>query len=37
MSVAVDVYDNTTNDPTRRAPLVTGGHDLASITDGPRL
>jgi molybdopterin-containing oxidoreductase family membrane subunit len=25
--------DNTGNDPTRRAPLVTGDHDLASITE----
>ena len=25
--------DNTTEDPTRRAPLVLGGHDLTSVTD----
>ncbi len=33
MSVAIDTYDNTTNDPTQRAPLVTGGQDFASVTD----
>ena len=27
------VIDNTTNDPTRRAPLVTGGLEATSITD----
>ncbi len=25
--------DNTWDDPTRRAPLVTGGHDFASVTE----
>ncbi len=30
---ALPTDDNTTNDPTRRAPLVTGKHDLASITE----
>ncbi len=33
MSIAIDVFDNTTNDPTQRAPLVTGGQDFASVTD----
>jgi Ni/Fe-hydrogenase subunit HybB-like protein len=33
MSIATDVFDNTTNDPTQRAPLVTGGQDYASVTD----
>ena len=33
MSIASDVFDNTTNDPTQRAPLVTGGQDYASVTD----
>jgi molybdopterin-containing oxidoreductase family membrane subunit len=27
------VLDNTTDDPTRRPPLVLGGHDFASVTD----
>ncbi len=32
---AVDVsgLDNTWDDPTQRAPLILGGHDLASVTD----
>ncbi|MCR4412852.1 MAG: polysulfide reductase NrfD [Thermoguttaceae bacterium] len=30
---ALPADDNTTNDPARRAPLVTGAHDLASITE----
>jgi molybdopterin-containing oxidoreductase family membrane subunit len=30
---ALPADDNTTNDPTRRAPLITGDHDLASITE----
>ena len=25
--------DNTFDDPTRRAPLITGDHDLTTITD----
>ena len=32
MSVALET-DNTTNDPFRRAPLVTGGEDLVSVTE----
>jgi len=27
------VLDNTSDDPTRRAPLVLGGHDFGSLTD----
>ncbi|MGD0383061.1 MAG: NrfD/PsrC family molybdoenzyme membrane anchor subunit [Thermoguttaceae bacterium] len=33
MGVAIDTFDNTTNDPTKRAPLVTGGQDFVSVTD----
>ncbi|MGA2061349.1 MAG: NrfD/PsrC family molybdoenzyme membrane anchor subunit [Thermoguttaceae bacterium] len=33
MSIATDVFDNTTNDPTQRAPLMTGGQDFALVTD----
>jgi len=33
MSVAADIFDNTTNDPARRAPLMTPGLDYASVTD----
>ena len=30
---ASPTFDNTSNDPTVRAPLVEGGHDYASITE----
>jgi molybdopterin-containing oxidoreductase family membrane subunit len=33
MSLAIDTFDNTTDDPTKRAPLVTGGQDPASVTE----
>jgi len=32
-SPAITANDNTTNDPTRRAPLITGQFDYGSITD----
>lgn len=31
--MAVTQFDVTFDDPTRRAPLVTGGHDFQSVTD----
>jgi molybdopterin-containing oxidoreductase family membrane subunit len=33
ISERVRPLDNTTDDPRRRAPLVLGGHDFASVTD----
>jgi Ni/Fe-hydrogenase subunit HybB-like protein len=33
MSTVTDIFDNTTNDPARRAALVTGVQDFASVTD----
>ncbi|MGD0516916.1 MAG: NrfD/PsrC family molybdoenzyme membrane anchor subunit [Thermoguttaceae bacterium] len=33
MSIAADIFDNTTDDPTRRVPLMTPGLDYASVTD----
>jgi len=32
-TLAVPADDNTTNDPTRRAPLTTGHEDFASVTE----
>ncbi len=32
-TLTTTVVDNTFEDPGRRAPLVTGGHDFASLTD----
>jgi len=32
-TLTTPVVDNTFEDPGRRAPLVTGGHDFASVTD----
>lgn len=31
-SIAVEIIDNRSDDPTRRAPLTTGGQDFASVT-----
>jgi len=33
MSITSNVFDNTTDDPTRRAPLVAPGQDFASVTE----
>jgi Ni/Fe-hydrogenase subunit HybB-like protein len=33
MSIAADTFDNLTDDPRRRAPLVIGGEDFASVTE----
>src|SRR3972149_5435126 len=33
MSIALEVNDNTSNDPTHRAPLTTGSQNFASVTD----
>ncbi|MCH5373894.1 MAG: hydrogenase, partial [Planctomycetes bacterium] len=32
-TLTTPVVDNTFEDPGRRAPLVTGGHDFGSLTD----
>jgi len=32
-TIGLSAADNTTNDPTRRAPLVTGRQDYASVTE----
>jgi molybdopterin-containing oxidoreductase family membrane subunit len=32
-SIFAGKIDNTTSDPTRRAPLMTGAHDYASVTE----
>lgn len=32
-TITAPVSDNTFNDPTQRAPLVTGGHDYAAVTE----
>ena len=33
VSTALPEIDNTQNDPSRRAPLVVGEHDFASVTE----
>jgi Ni/Fe-hydrogenase subunit HybB-like protein len=33
MSIAADTLDNLSDDPRRRAPLVVGGEDFASVTE----
>jgi molybdopterin-containing oxidoreductase family membrane subunit len=33
MSTAAETIDNLSSDPTRRAPLVVGGQDFASVTE----
>jgi molybdopterin-containing oxidoreductase family membrane subunit len=32
-TIAIPADDNTTNDPTHRAPLTTGGQDFVSVTE----